>query len=80
MCKKLRNLPANQVMENLPNERMERTSPFSKTGAEAFGPYLINEGKTTRRTKSVKKVWVLLVTCLYIQAIHVETLESLDIT
>ena len=80
MCKKLRSLPANQIMANLPTERIERTPPFSKTGTDVFGPYLINEGKTTRRTKSAKKVWVLLLTCLYSRAIHLETLESLDIT
>ena len=80
ICKRLRSKPCSQYMADLPGERLEKTPPFSKSGVDVFGPFLISEGRNTRSNKSTKKIWVLLVTCLYSRAVHLETLSSLDIT
>ena len=77
-CKKLRGSFQCQQMSPLPADRLERTAPFEKVGMDVFGPYVIHDGRSTRRTKASKKVWVLLFTCLYSRAVHLECLVSLD--
>ena len=80
ICRKLRQSPQPQRMADFPDDRLAKTPPFSCSGVDVFGPYMVKEGLTTRRGSSLKKVWVLLLTCLYSRAVHVETLGSLDVT
>ncbi|KAF6027175.1 hypothetical protein EB796_014518 [Bugula neritina] len=70
-CKRLRNKPAAQQMGNLPEERLERTAPFTHIGIDAFGPFYVKD----RRTEN--KRWGLVSTCLYSRAIHIEILEEM---
>ena len=65
-------------MADLPVERLSKTAVFESSGLDIFGPYTICDGKNTRRTSSTKKVWVLLCTCLYSRAVHLECLSSMD--
>ena len=80
VCRKLRHSPRAPLMADLPADRLEKTPPFQYSGADVFGPYEVHDGQATRKSSSVKKVWVLLLTCLYSRAVHVELLQSLDIT
>ena len=77
-CQKLRGGFEGQMMAELPAYRLERTAPFEKIGIDVFGPYMIHDGKTTRRYNANKKVWVLLFTCLVSRAVHLECLSALD--
>ena len=77
-CRRQRGGSPHQLMADLPLERLARTPPFLHSGVDVFGPYMIHDGRTTRRTQASKKTWVLLITCLYSRAIHVEMLSSLD--
>ena len=77
-CRKLRDDFQIQQMSNLPPDRLEETPPFLHSGVDVFGPFTINEGVTTRRKGSTKKVWALLLTCLVSRAIHIEPLPALD--
>ena len=78
VCKRFRGQPLTQQMAQLPVDRLEQCPPFEHSGMDVFGPYYISEGKNTRRNKSQKKIWVLIITCLYSRAVHLEILTSMD--
>ena len=59
-------------MSDLPASRLEPAPPFSYTGVDLFGPYVIKEGR-----KEMKRYGVLY-TCLASRAIHIETVNSLE--
>ena len=80
VCKKSRGKLQTQKMAELPPDRLEKAAPFEKVGMDVFGPYSTHDGKSTRKTCATKKVWVLLFTCLYSRAVHLESLSSLDTT
>ena len=67
-----------QKMADLPMQRLYKTPPFWHSGIDVFGPFNIRHGRTTRANTGIKKIWVLLFTCLYSRAIHLETLDSMD--
>ena len=78
ICRRLRRKPEDQQMAQLPRARTERTAPFEHSGMDIFGPYHITDGKSTRRTVATKKVWVLIITCFYSRAVHLEVIGSMD--
>ena len=65
-------------MADLPSDRLEHVPPFTNSGVDVFGPFLVHDGKTMRRTTATKKVWVFLCVCLVSRAVHLELLKSLD--
>ena len=77
-CRKLRAPTLDQIMADLPPDRVEEVPPFSNVGIDCFGPYLVHDGKSTRRTKATKKVWGLIIVCLASRAVHIEMLPSMD--
>ena len=77
-CRKLRGAPQLQKMSDLPVDRLEESPPFTYSGMDVFGPYLISESRSTRRYNSDWKVWGLVFTCLVSRAIHIEPLPSMD--
>ena len=78
LCRKLRAPTEHQLMSDLPSDRLAEVPLFTHTGMDAFGPFQIAEGTTTRRTQSTKKVWAIIFTCLSSRAIHLEMLPSMD--
>ncbi|XP_059096787.1 uncharacterized protein LOC131891276 [Tigriopus californicus] len=78
LCRRLRARPEEQLMADFPADRLACSPPFTHTGLDVFGPFLTQDGHTTRRTKSVHKNWVLLCTCLVSRAVHVELLPGMD--
>ena len=66
-----------QKMAELPEQRLWKTPPFYHCGMDVFGHFVISHGKHTRAQPGNKKVWVLLFTCLYSRAVHLEILESM---
>ncbi len=71
-CRKLRAPTAIQKMSDLPEERVNPTTPFTYTGMDVFGPWLIKEGR-----KQLKR-WGLIFTCLASRAVHIETLNTME--
>ena len=55
ICKKLRREFATQFMADLPLIRLEETLPFQSVGIDAFGPFMVYDGKCTRRNNASKK-------------------------
>merc|ERR1712074_150059 len=77
-CRTLRAPTMSQKMADLPETRLWRTPPFYKCVIDVFGHFNIRHGKITRASPGVQKVWVLIFTCLYSRAIHLEMLDSMD--
>ena len=59
-------------MADLPKDRVTPAPPFTYTGVDYFGPYLVKEGR-----KEVKR-YRSLFTCLVSRAVHIENTCSLD--
>ena len=72
-CRKLRRPVEEQKMSDLPSCRLDDTvPPFSYTGVDYFGPFMIRE-----KRKELKYYGVLF-TCLVSRAVHIEVSHSLD--
>ena len=61
-----------QKMADLPKDRVTPAPPFTYTGVDYFGPYMIKEGR-----KELKRYGCLF-TCLASRAVHIETANSLE--
>ena len=75
VCRKARGKFQEQLMADLPTERVNPSPPFTNVGIDVFGPWQV----VTRRTRggaSQSKRWAVIFTCLAIRAIHVELIES----
>ncbi|KAK3716446.1 hypothetical protein QZH41_007055 [Actinostola sp. cb2023] len=59
-------------MADLPKERVTPAPPFTFTGVDYFGPYIIKTGR-----KEVKRYGALF-TCLASRAVHIEIANSLE--
>lgn len=77
-CKRLRGQSSAQQMDDLPSERLADGAPFDHIGVDVFGPLYYCEGKSTRKRKATRKLFVLLINCLSSRAIHLEPLEGMD--
>ena len=80
ICRRLRALPMQQKMSDIPRFRMEENSPFTHSGIDVFGPFGVLVGRATRRNAGSRKMWALLLTCMVSRAVHVEALHGLDIS
>ena len=71
-CRRNRAPVAEQKMADLPKDRVTPAPPFTYTGVDYFGPYMIKEGR-----KGLKRYGCLF-TCLASRAVHIETANSLE--
>ena len=72
-CRRRQACTIQQKMAHLPKDRVTPSKPpFTYTGVDCFGPFLVKRGRTT-----VKRYGVLF-TCLTIRAIHIEVASTLD--
>ena len=73
MCRR-RNAPlANQLMADLPKERLEPDkAPFSYCGIDYFGPFNVKQGR------SAVKRYGCIFTCFTTRAVHIEVAHALD--
>lgn len=71
-CRKLRGRFGEQRMADLPSERCSEVAPFTYSGVDMFGPFLIKEGR-----KELKRYGALF-TCFSSRAIHLESTNSLE--
>lgn len=77
-CRRLRAPVMEQLMADLPVDRLSRTAPFTNCGLDVFGPFHVKDRPRTRSNLGTVKVWALLLTCLASRAVHVEVLFGLD--
>ena len=71
-CRLLRGALADQMMADLPVDRLLTEPPFTYCGVDIFGPFHIKEGR-----KQMKRYGVLF-TCLSLRAVHIETAANID--
>ncbi|XP_024117236.1 uncharacterized protein LOC112138823 [Oryzias melastigma] len=72
LCRKLRRPTELQKMADLPKERVEASAPFTYSGMDCFGPFLV------KKARKEHKRYGLIFTCLYSRAVHLEMLEDLS--
>ena len=80
ICKRSRGTPCTQIMADLPTDRLAEVPPFTNTGVDLFGPYMVYDGATTRRTNANKKVYAVIFVCMVTRAVHLEPCPLLDTT
>ena len=71
-CRCSRGVLMTQKMADLPQDRLNEAPPFSYSGVDVFGPFLIKE------RRSFLKRYGLLFTCLSSRAIHLKSINSLE--
>ncbi|UYV85166.1 hypothetical protein LAZ67_X004794 [Cordylochernes scorpioides] len=76
ICLKFKSTTIHQIMGNLPPERIIPSRPFSKTGIDLTGPFLIK--RSLGRSKTISKSYIVLLICFTTKAIHLELTTSLS--
>ena len=71
-CRLFRGKLADQMMADLPVDRMLSEPPFTYCGVDIFGPFHTKEGR-----KQMKRYGVLF-TCLSLRAVHIEVAANID--
>ena len=71
-CRKLRGTLNQQIMADLPAERIQESPPFTHCGVDMFGPFTVKE------RRSMLKRYAALFTCFSCRAIHIEITSSLE--
>ena len=72
LCRKSRGKVQEQVMAELPKERLEIAPPFTYCCVDTFGPWIV---KNARRNE---KRYGILFGCLASRAVHIEVAQSLS--
>lgn len=68
-CKKQRANMCQQIMSDLPQERIKRASPFEYKTLDLFGPFEVKDA-VKRRTS--KKVWGIVYCCMASRAVYAD--------
>lgn len=74
-CFRMRASSTNQLMGQLPKDRVQSGRPFMNTGVDYAGPFTIKGGSV--RSKSTTKCYVALFICFATRAIHLELVSDL---
>ena len=76
-CRRLRGKHQNQIMADLPMDRVTQAQPFTYVGVDVFGPWSV-VSRRTRGGQASNKRWAVLFTCLSIRAVHIELVEEMS--
>ena len=71
-CRKGRAQTIAPVMADLPEERLDASTAFTKVGVDQLGPFIVKIGRRN------EKRWCCLFTCLTMRALHIEVVLKLD--
>ncbi|XP_026036546.1 uncharacterized protein LOC113029762 [Astatotilapia calliptera] len=77
ICRRLRGKQQEQIMSDLPEDRMCTDPPFTCVGLDVFGPWPVTVRKT-RGGQAEAKRWAVIFTCMSTRAIHIEVIEAMD--
>ena len=75
ICKRHAVKPANQLLGQLPLERVTPSSVFTRVGVDYAGPFQIKYGHVRKPT--VLKAYICLFVCLAVKAVHLELVSDL---
>ena len=77
ICSKMKAKAIHQKMAPLPERRLgDKLKAFQHVGLDFAGPFELKMG----RAKARKKVWVLVLTCMVVRAVHFEPTGGMDST
>lgn len=76
-CRKLRGKVGEQLMCDLPADRLQVEPPFTYVGMDVFGPWEVST-RRTRGGQANSKRWAVLFTCLCTRAVHIEVVEGMS--
>ncbi|XP_048095664.1 uncharacterized protein LOC125292430 [Alosa alosa] len=76
-CRRLRGKIEDQMMADLPADRLQVAPPFTYIGLDVFGPWEVTY-RRTRGGQASNKRWAVLFTCLCVRAVHIEVIETLS--
>ena len=74
-CKRHSIKPQDQLLEQLPPERVSLAAPFEKSGVDYAGPFQIEYGHVRKPT--IIKTYICLFVCLTVKAVHLELVSDL---
>ncbi|XP_063074175.1 uncharacterized protein LOC134464728 [Engraulis encrasicolus] len=75
VCRKERAKTCQQIMGDLPEERVNPAPPFQFTSIDLFGPYQVKDDVKRRANM---KVWGVLFCCMSSRAVHLELSNTLS--
>lgn len=75
-CHRFRANSSQQIMANLPKERVLIARPFEKVGVDFGGPFLIKSSKL--RKSPLTKCYMAIFVCMATKAVHIELVSSLS--
>lgn len=76
-CKRLRGKFEEQIISDLPADRLQVEPPFSYVGVDMFGPWEVS-ARRTRGGQANSKRLAILFTCLCTRAVHIEVVEEMS--
>ena len=77
ICQVRNNRPLQQLEASLPISRLgQQMRPFADTGMDYAGPFELKMG----RAKARKKIYVLVLTCMAVRAVHFEPTGGMETT
>ncbi|MEL7338835.1 MAG: DUF1759 domain-containing protein [Bacteroidota bacterium] len=71
-CRHLRGKVGEQLMSDLPKERLQCAPPFTYCGVDMFGPFVVKKGRTEF------KRYGAMFTCFSSRAVHIEVTCSME--
>ena len=74
-CRRHSIKPQNQLLGQLPTERVSPTPPFEKSGVDYAGPFQIKYGHVRKPT--IIKAYICVFVCLSVKAVHLELVSDL---
>jgi hypothetical protein len=75
-CFKFKAQPAEQVMADLPKDRVTVSRPFSRVGVDYGGPFETKDSKL--RKPRILKSYIAIFVCLVTKAVHLKLVSSLS--
>lgn len=72
-CRKQKAKQCQQIMSDLPPERVSPANPFEYTTVDLFGPYIVKD-EVRKRVKL--KVWAIVFCCMASRAIHTDLVSD----
>ncbi|GFS54320.1 integrase catalytic domain-containing protein [Trichonephila clavipes] len=75
VCFKVKPITCEQIMGNLPKERVRENFPFDCSGIDFIGPFWIKNNK--QRKSSLYKIYVSIFVCFVTKAVHFELVSDL---
>ncbi|GFS67445.1 integrase catalytic domain-containing protein [Trichonephila clavipes] len=75
VCFKVKPITCEQIMGNLPKERVRKNFPFDCSGIDFIGPFWIKSNK--QRKSSLYKIYVSIFVCFVTKAVHFELVSDL---